>query len=178
MQQQLHCVRTFFVCPLLTGRPWYPGLSNMARNRSTLRLQQLVQDSLVVQTVPTRLFAFMLSGTTSPVGSRITINSRATGPSFSPLFRQGLPEPLAWGHHFTVPVYTETCDYILLTSSATIKRQQLHCMRTILLIVLGHFYGYGVFYIIIKCFMGKASLPPPLQTIALRYLCHYALLST
>ena len=137
--------RAIFVGPLLTGRPWYPGLSSMARNRSTLRLQQLVQDSLVVQTVPTQLFAFRMSGTTSPVGSRITVISRATSPSFSPLFRQGFPEPLAWGHHFTVPVYTETCDYILLTSSATIKRQQLHCMRTILLIVLGHFYGYGVF---------------------------------
>ena len=37
VQQQSRYMRTIFVCPSLAGRPWYPGLSNLARNRSTLR---------------------------------------------------------------------------------------------------------------------------------------------
>ena len=67
--------RAIFVCPMLAGRPWYPGLSSIAQEsiRLSLHLQQLVQDSLVVQTDPTRLIAFVLSGSSTLTGSQMTL---------------------------------------------------------------------------------------------------------
>ena len=65
--------------PIADGQALVPGSVQYGSESFNSPLQQLVQDSLVVQTVPTRLIAFMLSGTTSPVDSQIPIASRANG---------------------------------------------------------------------------------------------------
>ena len=67
--------RAIFVCPMLEGRPWFPGLSSIALKsfKLSLHLQQLVRDSLVVQQDPTPLIAFILLGSTSPSGSRMSL---------------------------------------------------------------------------------------------------------
>ena len=65
--RQTAFVEAIFVCPELEGRAWFSGLSSLARRsfRLSLHLQQLVQDSLVVQQDPTRLIVFILSGNIS-----------------------------------------------------------------------------------------------------------------
>ena len=68
-------VNAIFVCPELEGRAWFPSLLFFAHKlfRLSLRLQQVVQDSLVIQSEPTLLIAFVLSGNTSPAGSQMTL---------------------------------------------------------------------------------------------------------